>query len=1026
MMHRVIGIDLGTTYSAVAAYDIGEGRPVVLRDPESGRTSIPSVVALPPSAHRVKVGWESKLNLLADEENTLREAHRELGRLASGEPMRFQFPRLPGQWFLPQEALSFVLMKMKEVAEYHIGEEVRDAVITVPGCSRAVHRKAIEEAALLTGLYPLQLIPSPVAAAVCYGKERYDPDLHRPSAASRFYQAASEEHIYLVYDLGGGKLDVSIICVGLEEIRVLASAGDPILGGCDFDAAITEWAMGELQREHGLDVSESPQARAAIRYAAEEAKIRLSSFDRTELRLPGLGAAGALVLELTRTQLELLIEHDLARSRGALGLALECAAERGCRREDLRSILLVGGSSGIPAVRAMLKDYFGRGEDFLGDVFDLPSVAARGAAILAQRYRATDHPFDLLRRPDTTLIDPSAPGHLAVELITEYSLGVEVQDNRFVQLIDRGRALPASATVSLLTRPGSEEYVRAQLFQGESTLADKNMFVGELVVGPVRPLPEGTGIEATIALDLGGVPKVSARDRTTGAEYQAELEHGATAESDDALVAMRGRLLDLYLPSSVPEARRAEAVMASAPSPPTPPLPTSVEEHVHRLVEEWGSIKRAAEGGISDGAEATRLSRRLDRLSVELAGMKASLRDEGATQILGQLSDAVRHGQTQFREFGGSLLASRVDQPSRGDVEAFNALAEEFRSLLKSVEGGVSSRSQLQDLSGGMQGLEIRTAELLGTITDSQGEEALAQLRGGIAHVLGQLPGGTAKTEELRAGEKGVSATPGDVVDCTVFSPPETPTGESILVQVFTHLPDKAEQARKHAEEFDADALRLGVTSLPTEIHRGTMLTFELMIRELTVHDPVQELVWRGRTESVQFEVSVPSRFRPRTVIGTVLVSQASVPIGHVRFKLRVVKKKRKADTRPVPNGDPKRYRMAFISYASENREEVLKRVQMLPAVGIRYFQDVLDLDPGDRWARKLYERINASDVLFLFWSTAARDSEWVRKEWKYGLKKKGDDFIRPVIIEGPPFPEPPSELAHLHFGDKVLYFLNQ
>ena len=230
------------------------------------------------------------------------------------------------------------------------------------------------------------------------------------------------------------------------------------------------------------------------------------------------------------------------------------------------------------------------------------------------------------------------------------------------------------------------------------------------------------------------------------------------------------------------------------------------------------------------------------------------------------------------------------------------------------------------------------------------------------------------------------------------------------------------------AEEFDSDTSRRGVTALATEVRRGSGLRFELTLDSLVIADPVQELIWYGETASVQFGVAIPPDHGSGTVIGKVLICQDTVPIGRLLFKLRVVARgaiQTPSDRQPCASGVARRYTLAFISYASCDRPEVLRRVQMLSAVGIRYFQDVLDLDPGDRWARELFLHIDESDVMFLMWSSAAQESEWVRKEWMYGLEKKGDEYIRPVIIEGPPSPAPPPELRHLHFSDRVLYFMH-
>jgi hypothetical protein len=256
--------------------------------------------------------------------------------------------------------------------------------------------------------------------------------------------------------------------------------------------------------------------------------------------------------------------------------------------------------------------------------------------------------------------------------------------------------------------------------------------------------------------------------------------------------------------------------------------------------------------------------------------------------------------------------------------------------------------------------------------------------------------------------------------------------GNTILVQVFTHLPEGAAEASQSAVEFDEDAERRAFRSLATHIERGSQLGFALTLPGLEVDDPHQVMTWNGRTESVQFGVTVPDEAKIGNVIGTVTVSQNSVPIGHVKFKLQITETWSidSDDVEPVGE-DARRYRKAFVSYASPDRSKVLARVQMLQAVGIRYFHDVLDLDPGDRWERELYRHIDESDLFLLFWSAAAKKSEWVMKEVQYALRRKGGDDlappeIRPVIIEGPPIVPPPDDLAHLHFNDKAIYFMTE
>jgi tetratricopeptide (TPR) repeat protein len=268
-------------------------------------------------------------------------------------------------------------------------------------------------------------------------------------------------------------------------------------------------------------------------------------------------------------------------------------------------------------------------------------------------------------------------------------------------------------------------------------------------------------------------------------------------------------------------------------------------------------------------------------------------------------------------------------------------------------------------------------------------------------------------------------------VMCTVFSPPLVKIGSKILVQVFAHLYEKSGEAQQMAKEFDADAKRRGAKSLHTAVPIGTELMFELKMKDAVIAEPIRTMIWNGYTESVAFDVKIPGNFTKNSKIGKVVISQNTVPIGMIIFKIKIQKIQDKIPTKPkpLPIGEAKIYKHAFVSYASEDRKEVLRRVQMLSLLKVDYFQDIIGLDPGERWEKKLYQKIDEADVFFLFWSNAARNSQWVRKEISYAIQRKqGIDEnppeIIPVIIEGPPAPAPPSELKHVHFNDKMIYFI--
>jgi hypothetical protein len=247
------------------------------------------------------------------------------------------------------------------------------------------------------------------------------------------------------------------------------------------------------------------------------------------------------------------------------------------------------------------------------------------------------------------------------------------------------------------------------------------------------------------------------------------------------------------------------------------------------------------------------------------------------------------------------------------------------------------------------------------------------------------------------------------------------------MVQVWAHQPEEAPAAEVAAREADEEAHWRGATSLGTYLAAGAELAFELTMRELRVHNPVKQLTWTGRgPQAVQFEVEIPRDASLGAIAGTLLVLQDSVPIGEVVFKVTIAATVPDTEAAPEPSGEARRYRVAFISYASADRPTVLPRVQMLSAAGIKYFMDVVNLEPGAAWGAEIEQHIDESDVMFLFWSTAAKASSWVEKEWRYALTRKPQEgYIRPVPIEGPPPIPPPPELAHLHFNDPVLYFMH-
>ncbi|KOV86289.1 Hsp70 family protein [Nocardia sp. NRRL S-836] len=556
-LHRVVGIDLGTTYSAIAVFDTDEDTAVIVPDRtfDPPVDTTPSVVGFDPSAGAVIVGAAAKqaMSLPGRGRETIIEIKREMGALfseetlrlfgAKGTSFRVDDPlrvRLHGEWLRPQEVSALVLMRVKEIAERELGHGVHDAVVTVPAYFTERQKKATEEAALLAGLHPRQLIPEPTAAAIAYGVDR----------------AEEESKIYLVFDLGGGTFDVSIIETEDRQITVLATAGDARLGGGDFDAAIAKWLNDKLGRS-----SPSEDERMQALAAAEKAKRELSLHESTTIDLGGEMAP----VELDRATFKSLIKPTLDRSLRKVLEALEMAKGGPDQPPlDVDAVLLVGGSTRIPLVRKMLVDHFEKDDDFVRADGDPDTLVARGAAILASRFEASDS-FDLNRRP--TAERQSDADDFEIRLITEHTLGVGVQDDRFDPLIERGAKIPTRKEKRYTNQKDSEN-VEVPIYQGESAMVFDNTRVGTIVLDKIEPREAGHHqFDITFKLDVNGLLEVKVFHANAGREYEATFRQSTSIGKIDMLAESRRRLLRLVEPGVAEPVEREEPFSFQVPPP---------------------------------------------------------------------------------------------------------------------------------------------------------------------------------------------------------------------------------------------------------------------------------------------------------------------------------------------------------------------------------------------------------------------------------------------------------------------------
>lgn len=502
---RIVGIDLGTTNSVLAVVE--GGRPRVL--PVDGRPLLPSVVGVDAEGRRI-VGEAARNQYVTAPERTVRSVKRQMGRPGATV-------RLGEATHTPEEISSFILRRLAEEAALQLGESVRRAVITVPAYFTDRQRQATVRAGELAGLDVVRLLNEPTAAALAYGCER--------SGAS----------LSLVYDLGGGTFDVSIVEMGDGITEVRASHGDRELGGDDFDARIVDWLVARFQKEHGVDLRRQPVAMARLVRAAETAKVRLSAHPYAEIHEEFLATEHGrnlhLHAELARTEFEGMIRPLLERTVGAVRRALQDSATDA---RALDEVLLVGGSTHIPAVRNLVAEELGcePRQDISAE-----EVVALGAAVQAGVIAGDGI--------DAILVDV-APHTLGVRTL-RFDLAGDADDDHFVPLLHRNTAIPASRSEFFYTVTPEQQEVEVEVYQGEDAVASRNTLLGKVTIDRLSPSPDGGPREVLVAFDydLSGILHVSVVDRRNGHKEELRLDtvalreapaSGPLSSDDDALL----------------------------------------------------------------------------------------------------------------------------------------------------------------------------------------------------------------------------------------------------------------------------------------------------------------------------------------------------------------------------------------------------------------------------------------------------------------------------------------------------------
>ena len=506
-MGKIIGIDLGTTNSCVAVFEGSE--PVVIANSEGKRTT-PSVIGFVKDGDR-KVGDPAKRQAITNPKNTVYSIKRFMGETyeqsrKEAESMPYTvvnengYPRvdIEGRKYTPQEISAMVLQKMKKTAEDYLGQEVTDAVITVPAYFSDSQRQATKEAGQIAGLNVRRIVNEPTAAALAYGVDKANKDMK-----------------IAVFALGGGTFDISILEFGGGVFEVLSTNGDTHLGGDDFDQVIINWLADGFKSEESVDLRKDPMAMQRLKEAAEKAKIELSSSTSTEINLPYITAVDGmpkhLVKTLTRSQFEQLA-HNLIQA--CLVPCQKAMADAKLSNSDIDEVILVGGSSRIPAVQELVKNYFGK-EPSKGVNPD--EVVAVGAAIQGAILNKEEGVGDIV------LLD-----------VTPLTLGIETMGGVMTKLIDANTTIPCKKSEVFSTAADNQTEVTIHVLQGERPMANQNKSIGQFNLTGITPARRGVPqIEVTFDIDANGILKVSAKDKATGKEQSIRIEASSGLSEDE-------------------------------------------------------------------------------------------------------------------------------------------------------------------------------------------------------------------------------------------------------------------------------------------------------------------------------------------------------------------------------------------------------------------------------------------------------------------------------------------------------------